>query len=321
MEPLQRYVSRGAGDVAIMQRQEPVVYPRLVESGEPLLSAPELACYAERGFVFLKQYFSLPEAVQLRREIDFLRKQAPHQSAGGMQELDSVQTLRSLYGPHRYSALIARMASDVRLVGIAQQILGSPVYIHQSRINFKPGFYGHSFFWHSDFETWHIEDGMPHMRAVSCLILLTENTTLNGPLLLIPGSHRYFVACVGASSADREKTSAQQYGIPDADSLRYLLAQGGIEATVGPPGSVLFFDCNLMHGSNSNISPHQRANVFLVYNSIDNRLGPPLQGRQARPEYIAAREQVAAIEPQALANWNMPADAALTSLIPGVVEP
>ena len=53
---------------------------------------------------------------------------------------------------------------------IAEQILGSQVYIHQSRVNLKPGFKGKEFYWHSDFETWHIEDGMPRMRALSCSI-------------------------------------------------------------------------------------------------------------------------------------------------------
>jgi hypothetical protein len=47
------------------------------------------------------------------------------------------------------------------VVGPARQLLGSDVYVHQSRVNFKPGFNGQDFYWHSDFETWHAEDGMP----------------------------------------------------------------------------------------------------------------------------------------------------------------
>src|SRR3546814_10756649 len=44
-----------------------------------------------------------------------------------------------------------------------------------SRLNYKPGFKGKEFYWHSDFETWHVEDGMPQMRALSMSILLAEN--------------------------------------------------------------------------------------------------------------------------------------------------
>ena len=38
-----------------------------------------------------------------------------------------------------------------------------------------PGFTGSGFSWHSDFETWHAEDGMPSIRTVSCSIPLMEN--------------------------------------------------------------------------------------------------------------------------------------------------
>lgn len=66
---------------------------------------------------------------------------------------------------------------------------GGDVYIHQSRINDKFGFKGSGFNWHSDLETWHSEDGMPRMRALSASLMLTDNNEFNGPLMLIPGSH------------------------------------------------------------------------------------------------------------------------------------
>jgi ectoine hydroxylase len=65
----------------------------------------------------------------------------------------------------------------------------------------------------------------------------------------------------------------------------------------GPAGSVVFFDCNTMHGSNSNISPYPRANLFMVYNSVENRLGDPRGGLRPRPEFIAARDDCAPIVP------------------------
>jgi ectoine hydroxylase len=52
-----------------------------------------------------------------------------------------------------------------------------------------------------------------------------------------------------------------------------------------------------MHGSSSNISPYPRSNLFMVYNSVENRLGPASFGLKPRPEFIAARRQVDALEP------------------------
>ena len=59
---------------------------------------------------------------------------------------------------------------------------------------------------------------------------------------------------------------------------------------MGPAGSVTFFECNLMHGSNGNITPHPRRNVFFVYNSVENTLVEPFAAPSPRPTYIASRK-------------------------------
>ncbi len=171
--------------------------------------------------------------------------------------------------------------------------------MHQSRANMKPGFKGKEFYWHSDFETWHVEDGMPRMRALSCSVLLTDNNACNGPLMLVPGSHQHFISCQGQTPDNHYKQSLkqQEYGVPDPLSLQLLVEQGGLQAMTASAGSVVFFDCNTMHGSNGNISPWPRANVFMVYNSVENTLAPPKYGLKPRPEHIAARSSFKPLAP------------------------
>ena len=55
---------------------------------------------------------------------------------------------------------------------------------------------------------------------------------------------------------------------------------------------MLLFECNVLHGSNANMSPYPRSNVFFVYNSVDNRLATPYCGLTPRPGYIATRGPV-----------------------------
>lgn len=86
--------------------------------------------------------------------------------------------------------------------------------------------------------------------------------------------------------------------MPDETLLRYLCDQGGIASCKGRAGSVVFFDCNTMHGSNSNITPYPRSNVYFVYDSIENQLGAPPGGLKPRPEFIAARQGVEALTEQ-----------------------
>ncbi|MGV9801629.1 ectoine hydroxylase, partial [Mycobacterium sp. NPDC003449] len=200
-------------------------------------------------------------------------------------------TIRSIFEPHLLSDLVAQVVRLDTVLPVARQLLGSDVYIHQARINLMPGFTGTGFYWHSDFETWHAEDGMPAMRAVSCSIALTHNYPYNGSLMVVPGSHQTFYPCVGATPDNNHDSSlvAQNVGVPDETTLTKAVDHDGIAQFTGPPGSALWFDCNLLHGSGSNITPLPRSNVFLVFNSVDNALVEPYAAPRRRPEYLAAR--------------------------------
>ena len=87
---------------------------------------------------------------------------------------------------HELSEAFAELLSSPRLRIRSARSSGTDIYIHQSRVNRKPGFRGREFDWHSDFETWHAEDGMPRMRAVSVSVALTENRPDNGSLMIMP---------------------------------------------------------------------------------------------------------------------------------------
>jgi ectoine hydroxylase len=45
-----------------------------------------------------------------------------------------------------------------------------------------------------------------------------------------------------------------------------------------------------MHGSNSNITPLPRSNVFYVYNAVSNHLLAPFGGMARRPEFVASTD-------------------------------
>jgi len=197
--------------------------------------------------------------------------------------------VRSVFDFHNFREDLAQICKRPILLDSAEQLLGGEAYIHQSRINFKPAFKGKEFYWHSDFETWHVEDGMPRMKALSCALSLTDNNEFNGALMLVPGSHQTYIYCVGETPAENYKQSLkkQEYGTPSHESLTDLISQYGIDCPKGKAGSVVLFDCNIMHGSNSNISPWSRTNLFFVYNRLDNQLQAPLSGQPSRPDFIA----------------------------------
>ncbi|MFC3789799.1 ectoine hydroxylase [Paenibacillus sp. GCM10012307] len=286
-----KYPSRLTDKPHRVKRQDPVVYSQWSDN-DPL-TREQLEFYEKHGYLFLEGFFTAGEIGEWRKELGRLQQHYLTLSSEEVIREPGGDEVRSIFAVHRNNEVFRSTADHPKLKEIVDYLLGGPTYVHQSRINYKPGFTGKEFYWHSDFETWHVEDGMPSMRALSCSIALEDNFIYNGALMVIPGSHKEFIACVGQTPENHYKDSLrrQEYGVPDQMSLTELAHNSSIEMPVGKAGSVLLFDCNLMHGSASNISPYPRSNVFIVYNSLDNRLQAPYSGQAPRPEFIAAREQ------------------------------
>jgi ectoine hydroxylase len=283
------YPSRVYSEPKLIARQDPVVYAQNEEQN--ILSPEELSFYELNGYLFFDSLFNEEEVRELSNESKNIWNLGGEENTPEVIREPGSNEVRSVFEIHRSNEVMKKLSEKSQLLERVSLILGGPAYVHQSRINFKKGFTGKEFYWHSDFETWHVEDGMPRMRALSCSIALEDNYSFNGPLMVIPGSHRQFLSCVGEAPDDHYKSSLrkQEYGVPDQASLTRMVDEGGIAAPTGKAGSVLFFDCNLMHGSNGNITPYSRNNVFIVYNSVHNKLQHPYSGKQPRPDYIAAR--------------------------------
>jgi ectoine hydroxylase len=277
----------------MFRRLDPLVYSRNEHRWNGPLDEVALSRYERDGFLWFKGFFSQEKVAAFFDELRDMAKDETLMRSGQVITDPESGELRSVFGMHRISELFDRLTRDARILGMVRQLLGGDVYIHQSRINDKFGFEGNGFNWHSDFETWHAEDGMPRMRAVSASIMLTDNNEFNGPLMLIPGSHHYFVPCVGETPEMHWKDSLknQRLGVPDKESLRALADKGGIQAPKGPAGSLLLFECNTLHASNKNLSPWPRANLFFVYNSVENAMEKPYCGNQPRPEFLATRNE------------------------------
>lgn len=283
------YPTRQEPVPSITPRRDPVVHGAAATADG--LLAETLEQYQRDGFIFFDSFLDRDSVMDLSAEMDRLRAEAAGDDPAVIRE-PSANTIRSVFDVHKKSAAVDALIRDPRLLGPVRQILGGPVYVHQSRINYKSGFDGAPFYWHSDFETWHSEDGMPRMRSVSVQISLAESNSLNGPLMLIPGSHLHYVACVGEPQDNLYTLSLrrQDHGVPDRASLSALMKQGGVVSPMGPAGSMVLFDCNTIYGSNSNITPRPSTSLFIVYNSVENRLTHPFGRTEPRPSFLADRE-------------------------------
>lgn len=197
----------------------------------------------------------------------------------------------------RYFFACARLS---KLVQPAIQLLGSDVYVHQYKLNPKVARFGSAVPWHRDFPYWHQLDGMPTDRVLTVGILLEDVTTLNGPLLVSPGTHaknsdtqaQDMTLHVGASES-RAGLGWRNTFISGASTVVGELklttsppSIGEAIQVVGPAGSIVIIHGSLVHGSEKNISDHDRFMAFLTYNSTENTLRDI---PSPRPEYVANR--------------------------------
>ncbi|MGC0210040.1 ectoine hydroxylase [Streptomyces levis] len=283
------YPTRGAAEV-LTPRQDPVVWGAPDAPG-PIVPA-DLLSFERDGFLAIDQLITDDEVTVYRNELNRLVNDPDVRADERSIVEPKSKEIRSVFEVHRISEVFAKLVSDERVVGRARQILGSDVYVHQSRINVKPGFGASGFYWHSDFETWHAEDGLPRMRTASVSIALTENYDTNGGLMIMPGSHKTFLGCAGETPKDNYKKSLQMQdaGTPSDEALTRFATEHGIKLFTGKAGSATWFDCNCMHGSGDNITPFPRSNVFIVFNSVENTAVEPFAAPVRRPEFIGARD-------------------------------
>ena len=144
------YPTRSGETTEVLPRTGPIVFG---SADDGPLAATELKHYEDTGYLTIDQLVSPEELTLFTDELHRL-SQDPEVKADEATVVEAKSDeVRSIFDIHRTNEIFKKIANDPRLVDRARQILGSDVYIHQSRINYKPGFVGKEFSWHSDFET------------------------------------------------------------------------------------------------------------------------------------------------------------------------
>ena len=246
------------------------------------LKAEQLKAFDEQGYLFLPNCFSEDEVAVLRSEAEEIYK-------SNRQEVwrEKTGAPRTAFAAHTYNEAFRLLAHHPRLVDPLRQLFNEGVYVHQFKINAKAAFEGDVWQWHQDYGTWARDDGMPEPRAMNIAVFLDEVMAINGPLMVIPKSHKHGTLAAGH---DKQTTSYPLWTL-DKETVTRLCreAEGdggtGIVAPTGKPGAVLMFHGNLVHASPPNITPYPRKIVYLTLCAVSNHIT-----KFTRPEWIAHRD-------------------------------
>lgn len=240
------------------------------------LNAEQVETFEREGFLVVPELFSEEETAVLRADLPRIfsldRPEVPR-SASGVPLL--------AHRLERYSEAFGLLLRHPRMVEPAMQLLDGPVYSHQYKVVTKPPFGKLDLPWHQDYGTWHAIDKMPECRAMNFALFLHDVNEFNGPITLIPRSHREGVLDAPVEALDGSSSFAKLTN----DTVTRLATEHGMVAPKGPAGTGLFFHGCSAHASVPNISPWPRDNVYSSLNRTDNGIL-----NQGRPEFYANHE-------------------------------
>jgi phytanoyl-CoA hydroxylase len=119
-----------------------------------------------------------------------------------------------------------------------------------------PGF-SSATLWHQDVRYWSFE----RPELISIWFALGEETSANGALQVIPGTHRLAI--------DTQRLDADLFLRPELEENWPLIERAEVVAL--NPGDVLLFHCRLFHAAGRNTSDDVKLSAVFTYHQKDNR--------------------------------------------------
>lgn len=248
------------------------------------LSRDQLDAYRRDGFLVFPELFSADEVAAMKSELARVQQidtdHLVRERSGGIAK--TIYRMHADDGPTA-SRVFHAAARAPRLLEPARQLLeDEALYVYHTKCNLKTAIDGSVWLWHQDYGTWR-RDGVPAPNLTTALIMLDEPTEANGCLYFIPGSHRE-----GNLDPQFDESTAYKFWVVPKPTMLEIMARSPEPVPItGKAGTVVFFDCNILHGSGHNLSRHDRWQAYVVYNTVANR---PRPVPNPRPDYVRSSD-------------------------------
>ena len=232
------------------------------------LTSQQIEQYEAEGYLHFNQLLTREEVALLRAEALRLGTPARALAAANLTNETTGVIWRS-YAMDRDSEAFRLATRLPRILDRIRAVLGPDIYLWQAHMNHKPAGKGEAWQWHQDYTSWW-QDGMPRGGIHDCatlMLMLDESTPENGPLQLIPRSHR------GGRDEGYWDTGGGAFAVQAvaADRVETLRRENGVAPILGPAGSAVMFPGMMVHGSEENRSKLPRCNAYFAYARADNR--------------------------------------------------
>lgn len=226
-----------------------------------MLTQDQVQFYRDNGYILASNVISKDELATLQKITDdFIEQSRKVAKSDDVFDLEDSHTaerprLRRLMHPEERHPAYAALFQHPGLIKVLQQLLGPAVRHKGLKMNLKPGGGGEPVEWHQDWAFY------PHTNDDVCVlaIMLDDVDMENGPLLVVPGSHKgkiydhhqdgYFAGAVTEADAGEDFKRAV--------------------ALTGKAGDISVHHARTLHGSASNMSNRYRRVLFITARAAD----------------------------------------------------
>ena len=233
----------------------------LRRTGATMLSQADLDRYHREGFIVVPDVLSEAEVLSLREATDeFVAKSRSVSAHNEIYDLEpghspEIPRVRRVKTPDRWDARFAAMVRHPGIVGCLQALWGENIRFDTSKLNMKAAGFGSPVEWHQDWAFYpHTNDDL---AAVG--IMIDDIGIENGPLLVLPGTHR---GPVYDHHADGIFCGA-------IDPAKVDLDFAGAVPCTGKAGSITIHHVRAVHGSAPNRSAHPRRLFLMQFRCAD----------------------------------------------------
>jgi phytanoyl-CoA hydroxylase len=215
-----------------------------------VITPKQIEFYKENGYIVVEDVVDAATREAMKAVIaDLIAKATGLTTHNEIYDLEPSHTperprVRRIKKPTLVHPVFDRVVKSPSMVSILTALLGPNVRLHGSKLNMKDPEYGSPVEWHQDWAFYpHTNDDL-----LAIGVMLEDITEDNGPLLVLPGTHR--------GPVQNHHVDGYFCGAIDPTSAKLDFSR--MVACPGKAGSCSFHHVRLVHGSAENTSNRPR---------------------------------------------------------------
>ena len=226
-----------------------------------MLNAEQIKAYRAEGYLVVPNVIAPRQIARARTRLAELIEASRQVSVSdAIYDLEDAHTpenprVRRIKDPHNVDPIYASLLRAPVILDKVAQLIGKDLRMEHAKLNIKPARGGEPVEWHQDWAFYpHTNDDILEVG-----VMIEDCTTTNGPLLIIPGSHR-------GPIFDHHH---QGYFVGAIDPVASGLNIDDAAAITGEAGSISLHHVRAVHGSKDNHSENDRPLLLFGYCAAD----------------------------------------------------